>query len=481
MECESLALSNPAFNNPAFQDPQAVQVLPPAAAGCRLRRAQTQSAPRSTRARMPPLNAQLEGMYAAPPAGAIETDRMTVEDTVWKTVGLFAILLVTAAVGWVWTMSTCHRRRTRSPNMLPWIVGALGGFVLAMVIFVTSRKKVRPALIFAYAAFEGLFVGGISAFFEVLYPGIVLQATLATLSVVGVTLALFASGKIRASKKATKIFMIAMIGYLVFSLLNVVPDARPASSIAGGGLRPATAAKIFGIPLGLIIGVLVVIMAAYSLVLDFDQIQQGVRNGAPRSTAGSVPSASWSRSSGCTSRSCASSRSCEAVTSRSFHREPGASSDTPGFRHPTPACLVTDRAFRQAFCSERNHSGATSVRLIVSACQNNQRRSSRCRRSAPCRAPEPLWRDVLGEQLRRLRHDRGERLADTADRAGVSPQYLSEMERGLKEPSSEMIAAVAGALEITLVDLTAAVVDELRERTAERVAVSNQVGLSLAA
>ncbi|MET0782007.1 MAG: helix-turn-helix transcriptional regulator [Microbacterium sp.] len=99
----------------------------------------------------------------------------------------------------------------------------------------------------------------------------------------------------------------------------------------------------------------------------------------------------------------------------------------------------------------------------------------------PARAPEPLWRDALGEQLRRIRHDRGERLADTAERAGVSPQYLSEMERGLKEPSSEMIAAVAGALEVTLVDLTAAVVDELRARTADRTAVGSQVGLSLVA
>jgi transcriptional regulator with XRE-family HTH domain len=99
----------------------------------------------------------------------------------------------------------------------------------------------------------------------------------------------------------------------------------------------------------------------------------------------------------------------------------------------------------------------------------------------PARAPEPLWRDVVGEQLRRIRHDRGERLADTAERAGVSPQYLSEMERGLKEPSSEMIAAVAGALEITLVDLTSAVVDELRDRTADRSALSGQVGLSLVA
>lgn len=99
----------------------------------------------------------------------------------------------------------------------------------------------------------------------------------------------------------------------------------------------------------------------------------------------------------------------------------------------------------------------------------------------PARAPEPLWRDVMGAQLRRVRHDRGERLADTAKRAGVSPQYLSEMERGLKEPSSEMIAAVAGALEITLVDLTAAVVDELHGRTADRSARSGGVSLSLVA
>ena len=70
----------------------------------------------------------------------------------------------------------------------------------------------------------------------------------------------------------------------------------------------------------------------------------------------------------------------------------------------------------------------------------------------------------------RIRHDRGERLADTAERAGVSPQYLSEIERGLKEPSSEMIAAVAGALEVTLVDLTAAVRRRLRSRSSDRAA-----------
>jgi uncharacterized YccA/Bax inhibitor family protein len=277
-------MSNFAFNNPAFkqQDPRNVATYPggpQAAQGAQNASFQHAGIDAAT-------NAQLEGMYAAPPAGAIETDRMSVEDTVWKTAGLFAILLVTAAVGWVWTLGgvaapAYNPYSDFQPNMLPWIVGALAGFVLAMVITFTSRKKVRPALIFAYAAFEGLFIGGISAFFEVLYPGIVVQATLATVSVVGVTLALFASGKIRASKKATKIFMIAMMGYLVFSLLNVVlmwTNVLP----EGQAFGMLSAKPFLGIPLGLIIGVLVVIMAAYSLVLDFDQIQQGVRNGAPR-------------------------------------------------------------------------------------------------------------------------------------------------------------------------------------------------------
>ncbi|MFC4139827.1 MULTISPECIES: Bax inhibitor-1/YccA family protein [unclassified Microbacterium] len=267
--------SNFAFNNPAFQqqDPRKAATYPGAPQGTYA------PPPAPTAAQAAAVNANLEGMYAAPSAGAIETDRMTVEDTVWKTVGLFAILLATAAVGWVWTMSSMNPI-TGDVTLIPWMVGALGGFVLAMVVTFTSRKKVRPGLIFGYAAFEGLFVGAISAFFETLWPGIVIQASLATFSVVGVTLALFASGKIRASAKMTKIVMIAMIGYLVFSVVNLILMWTNVPMAAGAfGIYSM---KIAGIPLGLIIGILVVFMAAYSLVMDFDQIQQGVRNGAPR-------------------------------------------------------------------------------------------------------------------------------------------------------------------------------------------------------
>ena len=205
--------------------------------------------------------AQLEELYERPAASPADTGRMTYEDTAVKTVILFAVLLVTSAVGWF------------VPALA--IVGAIAGFVLAMVN--TFKREPSVPLIVLYAAAEGLFVGGISRFFENVYSGIVVQAVLATLVTVGVTLALFASGKIRASAKATKIFLIAMVSYLVFALLNVV------LSLTGVVNEPfgLYSAKIGGIPLGLVIGVLVVIMAAYSLVLDFDQIQQGVRRGIP--------------------------------------------------------------------------------------------------------------------------------------------------------------------------------------------------------
>lgn len=80
-------------------------------------------------------------------------------------------------------------------------------------------------------------------------------------------------------------------------------------------------------------------------------------------------------------------------------------------------------------------------------------------------AREPLWREVLGERLRELRRDHGETLTETAGRAGISPQYLSEIERGRKEPSSEMIAALAGALGTTLGELTAEIAADLLRAT----------------
>jgi len=206
--------------------------------------------------------AELNELYRLPSATAAQTDRMSYEDAIVKIVISFAILLGGAFVGWL------------LPGLF--LPAMLVGFGLALVnIF---KKKPSPPLILGYAAVEGVFVGGISSVFSQAFGGIVPQAVLGTFAVVGITLALFASGKVRASKKATKIFLIAMLGYLAFSLINFGLMAFGATD-AMFGLRSA---PLFGIPIGLLLGVLVIFMAAYSLVLDFTNIQVGVQRGAPR-------------------------------------------------------------------------------------------------------------------------------------------------------------------------------------------------------
>ena len=89
---------------------------------------------------------------------------------------------------------------------------------------------------------------------------------------------------------------------------------------------------------------------------------------------------------------------------------------------------------------------------------------------------------MLGQRLRALRQEQQETLAETAGRAGISPQYLSEIERGRKEPSSEMIAALAGALGTTLIRLTEQVAGDLRRRQDAAISrASGPVMLALAA
>jgi uncharacterized YccA/Bax inhibitor family protein len=240
-----MALKNPALsNNPAFRAGNGATV--------------TAEAPALATAD------GLQQLYEAPSATAADTDRMTYADTIGKTALLFIVLLATATIGWFIPALT--------------IPGAIIGLGLGLVN--AFKRNPSAPLILLYAAAEGLFVGGISGIFEQLWGGVVMQAVLATLAVFAVTLFLFASGRVRASKKATKVFLVAMIGYVVFSLVNVgLMLFGGVGSDMAFGLRSQL---VFGIPLGIIIGILAVIMAAYSLVLDFDFIKNGVANRAPR-------------------------------------------------------------------------------------------------------------------------------------------------------------------------------------------------------
>ena len=204
---------------------------------------------------------ELDELYGRPSATPADTDRMSYNDTVMKTIITFGVLLIGAVVGWTFPIL-----------MLP---GMIVGLVLALVnIF---KKNPSKGLILAYAGAQGLFVGGISNVFNMMWDGIVTQAVFGTLAVVGVTLFLFLNGTLRSSPRLTKIFVVAMVGYLVFSLTNfgLMMFGVTESMF---GLRDVT---FLGLPLGAILGVLVVLLAAYSLVLDFESIKAGVDSGAP--------------------------------------------------------------------------------------------------------------------------------------------------------------------------------------------------------
>lgn len=216
-----------------------------------------------------PTAGQLQTQYEVPSASPDEMGRMTYEDTLVKTGVSFAILLVGAVVGWV-----------LGDYLIVTIGGAVIGLVLGLVN--TFKREPSPALILAYAFFEGLFVGGISFVYTALVQNssIVPMAVFGTLGVVGVTLALFASGKVRASKRATQIFLVAIVGYAAFSLVNFGLMLTGVTN-SMFGLRDVEIGNT-GIPLGVPLGILVVLLAAYSLVLDFDGIKRGVTNGAAR-------------------------------------------------------------------------------------------------------------------------------------------------------------------------------------------------------
>lgn len=211
---------------------------------------------------------QLQDMYNRPAAGPADTGRMTFDDVIVKTAACLGVLVAGAAV----TLFVAQ-----GLAMMLMIVGALGGFVLALVN--TFKKQPAPALILAYAGLEGLFLGGLTRVLDGMFPGVGLQAVIGTLSVFAVTLVLFKSGKVRATPKVMRFFMIAMIGYAVFALINMVMMWTGAVD-SPFGLR--TSVEIMGIPLGVFIGLLAIGLAAFSLIMDFTSIEAGVRSGAPQ-------------------------------------------------------------------------------------------------------------------------------------------------------------------------------------------------------
>ncbi|MEC8678062.1 MAG: Bax inhibitor-1/YccA family protein [Candidatus Margulisiibacteriota bacterium] len=183
---------------------------------------------------------------------------MTIQGTVNKTAISLAILVASATFTWV------------NPNSGLMIIGAIGGFIVAIIT--AFKKQWAPTTTPIYAALEGLFLGGISVMFNQHYPGIVIQAVYLTFGTLFALLMAYASGKIRVTENFKLGLTAATGGLFFFYMINFI------LGFFGMGITSVYGNGIMGIGFSLI----VVVIAALNLVLDFDFIEQGAQQGAPK-------------------------------------------------------------------------------------------------------------------------------------------------------------------------------------------------------
>lgn len=207
---------------------------------------------------------QLQDMYNQPSASPVQTGRVTMDDVIMKTMGLFALVLGLGAVGWI--------AAAQNPQLgLILLLGGMFG-TLGLGLVIAFKKTLSVPLIVGYAALEGLFVGAVSQVFERAYEGVVPTAAMATAATfVGMFLA-YKSGLIKVTAKFRRIVTMMIFGYAIFALINVgfawITDTP--FGIGGSGA------------LGIGISLFAVGLASVSLALDFDMIDRAIATGAPQ-------------------------------------------------------------------------------------------------------------------------------------------------------------------------------------------------------
>jgi len=217
----------------------------------------------ASRAVPTPSAADLQGMYDLPAySGLRASDRryMTLDSVVQRTGAMLLTILAVGGVSW---------QLADTKAAIPLIIGGMiGGLGLGLYMSFTMKANAVTALL--YAACEGAFLGGVSRAFESWHHGIVVQAILGTVCVAVGMLFVYRIGAIRVTPKFTRIVVGGLIGVFGLMVINMV-----ASIFTDGGLGLRS-----GGTMAIIFSLVCIGLAAMSLVLDFDMIEQGIRNGA---------------------------------------------------------------------------------------------------------------------------------------------------------------------------------------------------------
>jgi uncharacterized YccA/Bax inhibitor family protein len=201
---------------------------------------------------------------SAEPLQGVREERMTIPGTINKTTILLALVMVAAL--WPWKLM-----QVDPAAALSWLwIGLFGGLVTALIII--FKKEWAGPLAPLYAACEGLCLGALSAFFERRYPGIVFQSVALTMGVLATMLIIYRTGAIKVTNNFKRGVIAATGAICLVYLITLGMQAfgMPVSFMHSSG------------PLGIGISMVVVFVAALNLVLDFDLIEKGVKNGAPK-------------------------------------------------------------------------------------------------------------------------------------------------------------------------------------------------------
>ncbi len=192
-------------------------------------------------------------------------EAMTIDGTVNKTG--FLLLLVAVPAMWTWNLVRTDNAQLAMTLLL---VGAIGGFIIALVT--VFKHAWAPVTAPIYALLEGLVLGGLSAIFEAGYPGIAIQAVMLTFGTLVALLLAYRAGMIRATEGFKMGVVAATGGIAVFYLVTFVL-----------GFFGVQFPMIYGSgPIGIAFSLFVVVIAALNLVIDFDMIETGAAQGAPK-------------------------------------------------------------------------------------------------------------------------------------------------------------------------------------------------------
>ena len=203
---------------------------------------------------------------------------LTIDDVVTKTGITLVVLSAVAVVSYVLVAQGAPDYPLAMPFTL---VGALGGLALVMIAMF-GRKQDNPAIVLSYAALEGLFLGAFSFIIGNLYsnggPAMIAQAIVGTFGVFFGMLVVYKTGAIRVTPKFTRMIVAGMFGVLALMLLNFGLAIFGVGGGEGMGLRS-------GGPIAIIFSLVVIALAAFSFLIDFDSADQMIRAGAPEKAA----------------------------------------------------------------------------------------------------------------------------------------------------------------------------------------------------